>query len=86
TTIQVILFLHQYWVGDFNAIPKEFIIGTSGLVLSILRMNKEVFIDSTFLFTPDPFLKCLIIMVYDSTTNTCTPTVWSLIKSKSQNT
>lgn len=84
TTIQGTPFLRRYWFGDFDGISQEFAIWASDFALSILRMNREVFIDATFRITPAPFAQCLIVMAYDPTTNTYVPTVWALMTSKSE--
>ncbi|KAF1740371.1 hypothetical protein MXB_5480, partial [Myxobolus squamalis] len=62
-------FLRRYWCGNIDVESQEFAIWTSEFSLSILRMNKEILIDSTFSITP-----CLIVMAHDLTANIHIPT------------
>ena len=58
------------------------IFGNPGLSGMLKTPGLDVFVDVTFDCTPNPFLQCLIFMIYDNSTSNCVPILYILMTSK----
>jgi hypothetical protein len=51
-------------------------------LLGLLNGDVHIFVDATFACTPHPFHQCLIIMVFNPSTNTYIPVIYTFMTHK----
>ncbi|KAF0986262.1 hypothetical protein HZS_274 [Henneguya salminicola] len=77
-------FFRPYWVGDINGVQHKMMIWATNQSLSLLRYKGHTFFDGTFRTTPNPFDQCLIIMVFENSSDLYIPCDFSLGTGKNE--
>lgn len=77
-------FLRRHLFLEIHDEYHEIMIWATNESLALMRYNSHTFIDATFRSTPSPFSQCLIIMVYDQSTEVYVPCVFALMTGKNE--